>query len=123
MQITTEACEFVHNSELKSPVILIFEQEYKGWCGTRKVTNVTPVESNQVSNPSQYAKKCLDNCDIPVLIEENLITAWDNWIIDLAGWATFQRLMLYPNKFQSWILDETFSKTFGEKVDTLVPGL
>ena len=96
MQITNEASEFVHQAALQKPVIMVFEQEYKSWCGTRTVTNVVSIERDEIENSSLYIEKQLDNCDIPLLIQENLVGVWEKWKIGLAGWSTFQSLMLLP---------------------------
>ena len=97
MQITQDACNYVKNSPFEDTVIVIFEREYKGWCGTQKVRSVAPAERTKVINPEKYVEKTIENCNFPVLIDGNLVQNWEKMKIDLVGWSAFKRLSLIQN--------------------------
>ena len=96
MKITKPACEYVTEQapELKEPIIVVFEREYRGWCGVSKVVNVLPVNKSQIPDSTQFVIKEMDDCKYPLYLEKHLEHLWATGQIDIAGWAAFRRLVL-----------------------------
>ena len=96
MQITEGACTFIkeQSKELKNPVLVLFQREYRGWCGTSVVNTVTPAEKDQIRDEGQFSIQKVPECDVPIYVEKKLEGLWNKAKIDVAGWSTFQRLVI-----------------------------
>lgn len=96
MKITEGACAFIKEQckELKNPVIVVFQREYRGWCGTSVVNSVSPAEKDQIKDEGQFIIKNEPECPFPIYVEKKLEGLWNKAKIDVAGWSTFQRLVI-----------------------------
>ena len=98
MDITPKAVDYVQDqakaNKLEDPILVVFQQVYRGWCGTEVVTNVAPADKSQIKDDSAFAIKSIENCKYPIYLDKRVSGLWERSKIDLAGWSSFKRLVL-----------------------------
>ena len=58
------------------------------------MTSVATIDQNQLENKPGFVKKESTDCNYPIYLEAALERYWENTKIDVAGWASFKRLVL-----------------------------
>ena len=96
MEISSKAVDYVKKQvkELEEPILVVFQQVYRGWCGTEVVTNVAPADKSQIKDDSAFSIKNIENFNIPLYLDKRVTGLWGRSKIDLAGWSSFKRLVL-----------------------------
>ena len=96
MIVTKKAKNYIQeqSKNLNNPCIVLFQQIYRGWCGTEVVTRVATADQSQVHNDIRFIMKQSEDCNYPIYVEEPLEKYWNMTKIDVAGWSAFKRLVL-----------------------------
>ena len=96
MQITPDACELMQeqSKEFETPVLVVFQRVYRGWCGTEVVNVVAPANEDMIQDKSGFDVMESEDCKYPVFLDKKLAHLWTQSKIDVAGWAAFKRLVL-----------------------------
>ena len=96
MKVSKGACDYLTEkaTEFKEPVIVLFEQIYRGWCGVSKVTSVVAEDKANIEDPGKFSVKKVDGCNYPIYLQKGLESIWGRAKIDVAGWSTYRRLVV-----------------------------
>lgn len=96
MKISEGAINFIKEqaAQYKEPVVVMFQRTYRGWCGESTVNSVEVAEKAQIREASKFVIKKFDGTDYSVYVDKNLESLWNRAKVDIAGWSSFQRLVL-----------------------------